>query len=57
MIPTKVLICNDCKLYYVAPKEKCSCGCSVLTETHPSNIMFTKDFLEGCDKFFGGKTK
>lgn len=56
MTTIKVLICNHCKLFYIAPKEKCKCGCSVLTETHPSNLMFTQEFIKGCDKFFGGKT-
>jgi len=50
-----VLICNNCKLFYIAPKEKCTCGCTTLTETHPNNLIFTKEFTEGCDKYFGGK--
>lgn len=51
-----VLICNNCKQFYIAPKQKCECGCSVLSETHPTNLMFTKAFTEGCEKYFGGKT-
>lgn len=38
----KVLICNDCKKFWIAPKYKCDCGCSTLTETHPSNIEHAK---------------
>jgi hypothetical protein len=53
MEEVKVLICNNCKLFYIAPTEKCKCGCGVLTETHPSNLIFTQEFKEGCDKFFG----
>jgi len=26
-----------------------------LTETHPNNLIFTKEFTEGCDRYFGGK--
>lgn len=52
----KVLICNHCKLFYVAPKEQCKCGCRTLTETHPINLIFTEDFREGCETYFGGKT-
>lgn len=52
----KVLTCNHCKLFYVAPKEQCKCGCSVLSETHPINLMFTEDFKDGLGAYFGGKT-
>jgi len=39
----KVLICEDCKTIWIAPKEKCDCGCSKLTETHKSNVKFAKN--------------
>lgn len=52
-----VLICNNCKVFHIAPKQKCDCGCTTLTKTHPSNLILTKDFTEGCDKYFGGKKK
>lgn len=42
----KVLICNNCKLYYLAPKEKCKCGCSVLSETNISNLICIEDFKD-----------
>lgn len=51
-----VLICNNCKQFYISPKQRCECGCTVLTETHASNLMFTKEFRDGCINFFGGKT-
>jgi hypothetical protein len=35
----KVLICNNCKRYWVAPKYKCDCGSTTLTVTHPMNII------------------
>jgi hypothetical protein len=28
----KVLICNNCKDIWIAPKEKCKCGCTTLTK-------------------------
>jgi hypothetical protein len=37
-----VLICNSCKEFWIAPKEKCDCGSSTLTETHPSNAIYAK---------------
>lgn len=37
-----VLICNNCKDYHMAPKTKCECGSTTLTETHKSNIAFVK---------------
>ena len=51
----KILICNNCKKFYIAPIEKCECGCKTLTETHPDNIIFTDDFLNACDIYFGRK--
>lgn len=39
----KVLICNNCKKIWIAPKEKCDCGCSTLTETHKSNKQFASN--------------
>lgn len=39
--PAKVLICNNCKRFYMAPTDFCvACGSITLTETHPSNIQF-----------------
>lgn len=39
----KVLICNNCKEYWFAPKEKCTCGSTTLTETDPSNAVLVKN--------------
>lgn len=36
-----VLICNNCKSIHIAPKYRCECGSTTLTETHPSNIIVT----------------
>jgi hypothetical protein len=34
-----VVICNDCKAYWIGPVEKCECGCKTLTKTHKSNAQ------------------
>lgn len=39
----KVLICNNCKEYWIFPKERCECGSTTLTETHPSNAKHAKN--------------
>jgi hypothetical protein len=39
----KVLICNNCKDIWIAPKNKCNCGCSTLTETHKSNRVYARN--------------
>lgn len=39
----KVLICNNCKDIWIAPKERCDCGCVTLTETHESNRVFARN--------------
>lgn len=33
----EVLICNNCKLFWISPKDRCTCGCTTLTVTHESN--------------------
>jgi hypothetical protein len=40
----KVLICNNCKDIWIAPKDRCDCGCTTLTETHESNRVFTRNY-------------
>lgn len=40
----KVLICNNCKDIWIAPKDRCDCGCSILTETHPSNSKYARNY-------------
>lgn len=40
----KVLICNNCKEYWIAPKERCDCGSTTLTATHLSNAKLAKKF-------------
>jgi hypothetical protein len=40
----KVLICNNCKVFWIAPKTKCDCGCQTLTETHYTNATLAKNF-------------
>lgn len=40
----KVLICNNCKDIWIAPINKCKCGCTTLTETHLSNINLAQNF-------------
>ena len=40
----KVLICNNCKDIWIAPKEKCKCGCTTLTETHESNYKYAQNY-------------
>lgn len=39
----KVLICNNCKDFWMAPMEKCVCGSTSLTETHKSNAKYAKN--------------
>jgi hypothetical protein len=38
-----VLICTNCKEYWIAPKEECICGCKTLTETHTLNANIAKN--------------
>ena len=40
----KVLICNNCKDMWIAPKDRCDCGCTTLTETHPSNYKHARNY-------------
>ena len=40
----KVLICNNCKDIWIAPKDRCDCGCTTLTETHESNRMYARNY-------------
>ncbi len=40
----EVLICNNCKDIWIAPKEKCKCGCTTLTETHDSNYKYAQNY-------------
>lgn len=40
----KVLICNNCKDIWIAPKDRCDCGCTTLTETHESNMVFARNY-------------
>ena len=40
----KVLICNNCKDIWIAPKDRCDCGCTILTETHPSNYKYARNY-------------
>tara|TARA_R110000803_G_scaffold180937_1_gene243324 strand:+ start:75 stop:281 length:207 start_codon:yes stop_codon:yes gene_type:complete len=40
----KVLICNNCKDIWIAPKDRCGCGSTTLTETHPSNYKFAQNY-------------
>lgn len=37
-----VLICNNCKEFHLAPKDKCECGSTTLTETDKSNFNYIK---------------
>jgi len=39
----KILICENCKRFWVAPKERCECGSTTLTETHPSNQKYAEN--------------
>ena len=40
----KVLICNNCKDIWIAPKDRCDCGCTTLTETHTSNRKYARNY-------------
>lgn len=40
----KVLICNNCKDIWIAPKDRCDCGCTTLTETHESNRVLARNY-------------
>lgn len=42
----KVLICNNCKDIWIAPKEKCLCGSTTLTKTHDTNKKFARNYKE-----------
>jgi len=39
----KVLICENCKKFWIAPKEQCMCLSTTLTETDPSNAQFAEN--------------
>ena len=40
----KVLICNNCKDIWIAPKDRCDCGCTTLTKTHQSNYKCAHNY-------------
>jgi hypothetical protein len=40
----KVLICNNCKDIWIAPKDRCDCGSTTLTETHESNRCYARNY-------------
>lgn len=53
-----VLICENCKKFWVSPTTKCVCGSTSLTKTHKSNIKYADEihFLEsliGRNKILG----
>lgn len=37
-----VLICENCKEYWIGPKERCTCGSTSLSKTHQSNYIYAK---------------
>lgn len=37
-----VLICENCKDFHIAPKDRCNCGSTTLSITHKSNIIYVK---------------
>ncbi len=39
-----VLICNNCKEYWIAPKGRCTCGSAILTQTHSGNAHIANNF-------------
>lgn len=41
----KKYICNNCKTVWDY-NNTCTCGCTVLTETHPSNKSNTKEYKQ-----------
>lgn len=47
-----ILICNHCKEFHFAPKDKCDlCECQTLSLTHKSNGQFVKErIIELIDK-------
>jgi hypothetical protein len=46
----KILICNNCKSYWIYPKNTCDkCGSNTLTETDSNNLFLTEDFIN-CEK-------
>ena len=42
----KVLICNNCKDIWITPIDMCDCGCTTLTETHPSNYKYARNYTQ-----------
>jgi len=35
-----VLICLDCKSFWLSPIDQCSCGCKTLSSAHQSNKKY-----------------
>lgn len=38
-----VLVCNNCKKYWIAPVEKCSCGSTTLNKTDAYNAAYAEN--------------
>ena len=41
----KVLICNDCKSFWISPIESCNCGCKTFSETNEYNACLAKNII------------
>lgn len=38
-----VVICNNCKSFYIKPIIVCECGCKTFSNTHPYNKCLAKN--------------
>jgi len=46
----EVLICENCKTFWIAPMDRCSCGSTSLAKTHISNYALAKNLMD--DSYF-----
>jgi len=40
-----VLICENCKSFWIAPMDRCDCGSTTLSKTHENNYKLARNFI------------
>ncbi len=45
-IQRDVVICCNCKAFWISPVYKCDCGCRTFEKTHPNNIQYAKNIKD-----------